>query len=166
MAQADNSARVGTSLKFNHLTVDDGLSNPAVITLLQDHQGFLWVGTHGGLNRYDGYDFKIYKHNFDNEGSLSMDFVWILFEDSHHNLWVGTNGGGLNRLNQETGEFTHFRQDPNDPLSLIDDSVLSLLEDASGILADKFKPAQLERLGLYLNPFRKLAVSSEDKTML
>ena len=86
------------------------------MTILQDHQGFIWVGTqNGGLNRYDGYDFKVYKHDFKDEHSLSNDFVWILFEDSYNNLWVGTTGGGLDLYDRATDSFIHYPPNPDDP---------------------------------------------------
>lgn len=134
MAQADNSVWAGSSLKFDNLTTDDGLSSTAVISILQDYQGFIWTGTHAGLNRYDGYNFKTYKREFENEHSLSHDFVWILFEDSHNNLWVGTNGGGMNLYDRVTDGFIHYSHNPDDSTSLPSGNVKSFYEDNDGVL--------------------------------
>jgi signal transduction histidine kinase/ligand-binding sensor domain-containing protein len=91
--------------------VEQGLSHGSVNCILQDSYGFMWFGTDDGLNRYDGRDFILYKHNPDDPHSLSHDQVWSLFEDSSGVLWVGTFGGGLNRLDRDTGQFTRYDAD-------------------------------------------------------
>lgn len=122
-------------LKFTRLSLEEGLSDTLVMTILQDHQGFIWVGTQrGGLNRFDGYEFKVYKHDFEDKGSLSHDFVWILFEDSANNLWVGTNGGGLDLYDRATDSFIHHLPDPADPTGLPHANIKSIYEDKEGIL--------------------------------
>ena len=71
-----------TRLTFTHLSVADGLSNADVRAVAQDHQGFMWFGTWlGGLNRYDGYTFKVYKHDDRDPRSLNNDTVRTLFVD-------------------------------------------------------------------------------------
>jgi ligand-binding sensor domain-containing protein len=57
--------------------------------ILQDRHGFLWLGTQDGLNRYDGYHFRVFKHDAREPGSLANNTVWALFEDSDGVLWVG-----------------------------------------------------------------------------
>lgn len=122
------------SLAFSKLCVDDGLSNNAVMTLLQDHLGFLWIGTQeGGLNRYDGYTFTVYKNDARQPESLSHNFVWTLFEDSNNDLWIGTLGG-LDRYDPATDSFVHFRPDPDDPTSLPGLAVRAIYEDSAGRL--------------------------------
>ena len=81
------------NIKFNHIGVADGLSQGTIYSICQDKFGFLWFATENGLNRYDGYTFKVYKHNFRNEYSISSNKVLSLFEDSKKNLWIGTNEG-------------------------------------------------------------------------
>ena len=97
-----------SNLRFDQISVEQGLSHSTVNCLLQDHYGFLWLGTDDGLNRYDGYDFALYKQNPDDPHSLSDNRVWSLFEDSSGVLWVGTYGGGLNRFDRNTGQFTRY----------------------------------------------------------
>jgi hypothetical protein len=62
--------------RFGHLGVGDGLSQGVVLSIFQDSQGFMWISTEDGLNKYDGYDFTVYKHEPDNPNSLSSSHVW------------------------------------------------------------------------------------------
>ena len=89
------------NLLFSRLTPENGLSQAAVSQIVQDRQGFIWIGTQEGLNRYDGKTFKIYEHDAENPGSLSSDWIKTLLVDQQGDLWVGTENGGLN----------HYRHD-------------------------------------------------------
>lgn len=119
-------------LAFKHLTIDDGLSQNAVLAILQDHKGFMWFGTKDGLNRYDGYSFAIYRHNPFDSTSLSANHITALFEDSRGYLWIGTLDGGVNRMASETETFQRF----NTTSTRLDDAspypVTSIAEDAEG----------------------------------
>ena len=99
------------NLRFDTISMEHGLSHSSVNCILQDSYGFMWFGTHDGLNKYDGYDVTVFKHNPDDPYSLSHDRVWSLFEDSTGVLWVGTYGGGLNRLDRDTGQFVQYDAD-------------------------------------------------------
>ena len=121
-------------MRFDHLTVIDGLSENSVRAILEDQQGFLWFGTQEGLNQYDGYDFTVYKSDPANPAALSDAFVTAIVEDPTGALWVGTYYGGLNRFDRETAEFTHFQPDPNDPNALPSERVNVLLMTTSGQL--------------------------------
>ncbi|MES2276169.1 MAG: two-component regulator propeller domain-containing protein [Bacteroidota bacterium] len=81
-----------TPVKFKHLTINEGLSQNTVYCTLQDSEGFIWIGTEDGLNRYNGYDFNIYKHG-KQANTLSNSQVTCLFEDKNKTLWVGTTDG-------------------------------------------------------------------------
>jgi signal transduction histidine kinase/ligand-binding sensor domain-containing protein len=94
----------------------------------------MWFGTEDGLNRYDGYNFMIYRHEPGNANSLSNSHIRAILEDDADSLWIGTYGGGLNQLELETGLFTHYREDPSNVNSLNDDQILSLIQDREGIL--------------------------------
>ena len=96
------------SIKFNHLTVEDGLSNNIVNTVIQDRTGFMWFGTEDGLNRYDGYEFKVFRHISSDSSSLSDNSIWALTEDRKGNIWIGTKAGVLDRYNPENEKFTHW----------------------------------------------------------
>ena len=118
---------------FEHISVEDGLSASTVQCIFQDSRGFLWVGAEDGLNKYDGYDFKIYKREPNNADSLSNNSIRTILEDRSGILWFGTFGGGINRFDPATETFTHYRQDPANPNSLSNNDVLSMVEDSPGV---------------------------------
>lgn len=111
---------------FTHFQVEDGLSNNAVICSMQDRKGFLWFGTKDGLNRFDGYSFKIYRHDEVDSGSIGSNFIHCLYEDRGGTLWVGTDQGifSYNALNETFSRLKHT------PFSEIRD----ISEDADGNL--------------------------------
>src|SRR3954468_15373727 len=88
-------------IKFKHLQTDAGLSQSNVICTLQDSRGFMWFGTRDGLNKYDGYQFTVYKNSTQDKNSLSNNSVQDIVEDAHGNLWIATWGGGLNLFDRE-----------------------------------------------------------------
>lgn len=90
------------------LTVENGLSHNEVTAIVQDNDGFIWIGTRGGLNRYDGYEFKVYNQETENENSLVNPSVQTLFIDSKGNLWIGTMSGGISKYNPKTGKFSNI----------------------------------------------------------
>ncbi len=123
-----------TPARFERLGLDDGLSQNAVLALLQDRHGFLWFGTQDGLNRYDGYDFVVYKNDPDDPNSLSLNSVLALHEDDDGTLWIGTWGGGLNHFDPQSNLWLRYRHDDADPASLCGDTVTTLLDDGAGTL--------------------------------
>jgi signal transduction histidine kinase/ligand-binding sensor domain-containing protein len=81
-------------LRFRHITTEDGLSQNWVQCILRDSRGFMWFGTGGnGLNKYDGYSFKIYKSDPGNKNSLQNNWITVIFEDEDQNLFIGTQSG-------------------------------------------------------------------------
>jgi signal transduction histidine kinase/ligand-binding sensor domain-containing protein len=151
--------------RFNHLTVKEGLTQNSTTCILQDYEGFIWIGTYGGLNRYDGNNIKQYVHDVSDLTTLSNDAVKFLFEDSKKNLWVGCYGGGLNKFIRDKDEFIHF---PNtlDTLNIgVYENVLTITEDSSGILwigneggLSSFNPAT----GKYLKHYYKFIKDAEN----
>jgi ligand-binding sensor domain-containing protein len=101
--------------------------------ITQDKNGYLWIGTHDGLYRYDGYNFSLFTHD-PNRNSLSHNYVETVYADREGMIWIGTWGEGLDRLDPVTGIFTHFGHKSNDPGSLSNDSVRAVLEDRDGVL--------------------------------
>ena len=124
----------GQDLRFEHLTSEDGLSNNRALSVIRDSQGFMWFGTLDGLNRYDGYEFRVYRHDPDDEHSLSANLIMALYQDRDDYLWVGTSGGGLNRYDPATEQFNHYRHDPADPYTLSSDNVTVIFQDRADIL--------------------------------
>ncbi len=119
-------------LAFRHISLEHGLSQTTVNSMLQDRRGFMWFGTYDGLNKYDGYHFTVYRKVPNNPKSLSFDLVRSLYEDRQGILWVGTQGGGLNAFDRDTEQFTRYQHDPNDSRSLSHNTVWVLYEDRTG----------------------------------
>jgi diguanylate cyclase (GGDEF)-like protein len=130
-AIADNNR---ANIRFVHMGVDQGLSQETVLAITQGSQGFMWFGTQAGLNRYDGYNFKVYRHDETEPRSLSADWVFSIAQETNGGLWVGTDGGGLNLFDPHTETFFHFRHDANNANSISSDNVRALLTDATGML--------------------------------
>ncbi|MBC9931810.1 hybrid sensor histidine kinase/response regulator transcription factor [Chitinophaga qingshengii] len=101
----------GQDITFSHLTVEDGLSHNAGLSIVQDEQGFVWVGTHYGLNRYDGYRFKIYRHHAEDSTSLPDNQIMTLYRDKSNTLWIGTTGG-LARYDPVHDRFNYEQLEP------------------------------------------------------
>ncbi len=116
-------------LRFDHIGIEQGLSQSSVRVIFQDSRGFLWFGTEDGLNRYDGYTFKIYKPDPDALNSLSDRWITSIVEDKNGYLWIATRLGGLNRYDPRTEEFVRFLHDAANPASLIDNHVNILYLD-------------------------------------
>jgi ligand-binding sensor domain-containing protein len=120
-------------IKFERISIEHGLSHSCVQCILQDSRGFMWVGTENGLNKYDGYRFKVYWYEPDNPHSLSHSFVRVIHEDQMGILWIGTEGG-LNKFDRKTEKFTRYQNDPENPHSLSENRIMAIHEDRSGIL--------------------------------
>lgn len=95
-------------MHFTRLGAEDGLSQGAVMTILEDSHGFLWLGTEDGLNRYDGYEVRHYVHDRMQPSSLPDNWVSTLAADRTGTLWIGTDGGGVVARNPSTGTLTHL----------------------------------------------------------
>ena len=121
-------------IKFVCISVEQGLSQSYVYSIIQDRQGFMWFATASGLNRYDGYNFTVYKPDLFDSTSLSGIIIYGVLEDHFGDIWVATRGGGLNKFDRETEQFTHYKHDPNDQSSLSHNELSLLYEDRSGML--------------------------------
>ena len=111
--------------RVSRLGSEHGLSHNAVYSIFEDRQGFLWIGTVDGLNRYDGYEFRVYRPDPADETSLSNQVVHALLEDRAAHLWVGTEGG-LDRFDRRSERFHHYR------LGAAPNVVWTLFEDPTG----------------------------------
>jgi ligand-binding sensor domain-containing protein/signal transduction histidine kinase len=119
---------------FDRLTIEDGLSQGTVTSIVQDKTGFMWFGTYDGLNRYDGIKFKVFKNDGTDSTTLSHNSITSIFEDAKGNLWIGTMAGGLNLYNPDKENFTHFKHNPKDSTSLSNDIARYIHEDRRGNL--------------------------------
>src|SRR6185295_7919324 len=119
------------NLKFQHLNPALGLSESNVTCILQDSRGFMWFGTQDGLNKYDGYNFTVYRNDLRNSSSISSSIITEIMEDAEGNLWIAT-GGGLNKFQRETEKFVRYVHDKNNDHTISGDNVTSLLQDRQG----------------------------------
>lgn len=95
---------------FSHYSVDDGLSEGIILSMHQDRNGFMWFGTFDGLNRFDGYNFKVYKSGFKTHNGLTNNRIDNITEDDLGYLWIRTYDGELHRMDTRTEEFTNFNE--------------------------------------------------------
>jgi ligand-binding sensor domain-containing protein len=95
-------------MRFELLDEEDGLSNHWLYGMVQDSQGFVWIGTNLGLNRYDGYNFKVYRHDPNDSTSLLDDQVQVPFVDRSGRLWVGNVGGMISLFHPGRQNFRHY----------------------------------------------------------
>lgn len=126
-------AQEGGTIRFDRLTIDEGLSQSTVFAIWQDQYGFMWFGTQDGLNKYDGYTFTVYKNNPEDPATIADNFVRAIYEDQNGTLWIGTNGG-LNKFDRAEQIFTRYQHSPEDSHSLSDNIVRDIYEDQKGIL--------------------------------
>jgi ligand-binding sensor domain-containing protein/serine phosphatase RsbU (regulator of sigma subunit) len=127
-------------------SMENGLSQSRVTCMHLDKQGFLWIGTRDGLNRYDGYKFLKFNHQPKDTLTISNNHIRSITEDAIGNLWIATSGG-LNRFDRHGGHFQNFTHDPNNPYSISDDLVYSVHMDKQGMIwaktrnsLDKYDP--------------------------
>lgn len=97
----------GQSYYFKHFETDDGLINNSVNAITQDHNGFMWIGTRGGLTRFDGYTFKTFNDRNTQFGNLWNNFITSIAEDKNGMLWIGT-GKGMFKYDPYTESLTHL----------------------------------------------------------
>jgi signal transduction histidine kinase/ligand-binding sensor domain-containing protein/DNA-binding response OmpR family regulator len=113
-----------------YLGINQGLSNNSVRCILKDHKGFMWFGTFDGLNRYDGYGFRVFRNKINDSSSLINPFINVLNEDKKGNLWIGTRHG-LSIYNSLTDKFTHLTHSVNKSVSLVSDVIKAIGTDSS-----------------------------------
>lgn len=95
------------NINFKNITSEDGLSQGTVETIIQDDQGYIWLGTNDGLCRYNGYEFKIYKHDEELENSITNNYIVDIKQDNSGNIWVGT-ANGLSKIDTKTDLITNY----------------------------------------------------------
>jgi ligand-binding sensor domain-containing protein/signal transduction histidine kinase len=134
------------SAKFDHLTIEHGLSQSLVYDIYQDKEGYLWFATQDGLNRYDGYSFKIFRNQIGDSTTISHNDVHSVTGDSDGNIWLTTAGGGLNKYNINSGVFKAFRSEISNPKSLSSDLLNSVYIDRAGTIWIGTQGAGLNRL--------------------
>ncbi len=115
-------------LKFERISIAEGLSQSYVYDIIQDKSGFIWIATQDGLNRYDGKNFVYYRHDSTNKNSIADNFIRKLFIDNKNVLWVGTKEG-LSRYNEALDNFDNFFHQESNSNSLKDNEIWDVYQD-------------------------------------
>ena len=133
-----------SEIQFDHLFAKNGLANNYVTKIIQDDQGFIWIGTVEGLNRYDGYSYKVFKNDPKDSTSLSDDWVTDIYEDKQNNIWIATRRYGLNKYNKLNESFTHYRYDPDNYNSISSDTAYTIFQSKNEMIwvgaGERIKP--------------------------
>jgi ligand-binding sensor domain-containing protein/signal transduction histidine kinase len=117
-------------IKFDQIGLEQGLSQSTVNAIVQDKYGFMWFGTQDGLNRYDGYSIKTFKHDPIDSNSISNNKIQVLLSDKSGNLWIGTESG-LNKYGINENRFYHYFQNTKEFQSINENNITSLFEDSN-----------------------------------
>lgn len=119
---------------FEHISPDQGLSQNDVNCILQDTQGFVWIGTNDGLNRYDGYNFEVFKPDQSKTYAINSNLIQSLGEDLFGHIWIGTAGAGLSCFDPISKRFHHYSQSSDSAHLPINEHLTNLYIDAYGRL--------------------------------
>ena len=120
--------------QFRRYGVADGVPSGAIYAVAQDHNGLMWFGTAGGLVRYDGVSFRVFRHVVDDPLSLPANQTYALYVDSDNRIWMGGVSTGLTVYDQSSGRFQHWQHDDKNPASLASNEVWSIAQTADGAL--------------------------------
>lgn len=121
-------------IRFQHLTVDEGLSASSVYAITQDKHGYIWLGTTDGLNRFDGYTVEVFRHIPGDRNSLPDNAIVSLFTDSRGIVWIGTANGGVAWYDDHTHSFRSFQHNPKDNHSIPGNIINTIHEDNRGLM--------------------------------
>ena len=118
-------------INFQHIGIDDGLSQSSVTDIVQDNKGYLWFATQDGLNKYDGYNITQYKNDPRDSLSLTSNYISCIMKDSKGMLWIGTMMRGISRYNPKLDIFNNFFHKKNDSSSISSNRVYEIYEDSN-----------------------------------
>jgi signal transduction histidine kinase/CheY-like chemotaxis protein/streptogramin lyase len=120
--------------QFRRYETTDGLPSGAIYAVAQDRNGLMWFGSAGGLMRYDGVSFKVFRHEADDRSSLPANQTYSLFVDRDNRIWAGGVSTGLAVYDQTDGRFRHWEHDDSHPASLANNEVWSIAQTSDGRL--------------------------------
>ena len=129
-----NSIAIKPTVRFEHLSIEEGLSQVTINNVMQDKQGFLWMATQDGLNRYDGYNFKVFRHSPDDPNAISNSFTRLILQDSKDRIWIGTNDSGFSLYKPQSESFINYSFPPTAPKAADAQIVKAMVEDCQGYL--------------------------------
>lgn len=110
------------NINFNNINIEKGISQSTVEIIFQDSKGYIWLGTHDGLNRYNGYDFKIYNYE-EGKNSITHNGITDITEDKYGNIWVATSDG-VNKINPSKDEIINYTEENK---KIVDDSTTEII---------------------------------------
>lgn len=113
------------------ISITDGLVNNEVTTIIHDKNGFVWFGTRGGLQRFDGYEMKLLNSSFAKGSNLLSQSIEILHNGRQNNIWIGTKSGGLSEYNLKTGVIKNYVNNNQQITGFNTDYILSILDTES-----------------------------------
>ncbi|MEO5890036.1 MAG: ATP-binding protein [Ferruginibacter sp.] len=116
-----------TSADYEPISTAQGLSQGLINDMLQDREGFIWIATKGGLNRYDGYTFKIFTTDPQDSNSICSNSISNLLEDSKGRIWIGTYDAGVSVYDKKTGRFLRITQKPASASGLSGNRIVSAM---------------------------------------
>jgi signal transduction histidine kinase/ligand-binding sensor domain-containing protein/DNA-binding response OmpR family regulator len=148
------------NLKFKHLTIDDGLSQNAVFSIIQDKMGFMWFGTKDGLNRYDGYNFVVYQHNPFDSTTVADNFISTLFEDSRGYIWIGTLDAGVSIYDRISDQFMRIKLQATDTLLRNRYEIMAISEDEEGNIWVGTRGDGLHKISLVHDDINNLKITN------
>ena len=156
----------GKDIRFTRLSTENGLSQTKVSQIVQDDQGYMWFGSQYGLNRYDGYKFKLFKHEPGVANSLSGVYIYSLFKDRSGTLWVGCDEF-LDRFDPVTETFTHYRIDTSAqgetvPVTYISQDHMGMLWLATSRGLYRFDPSTGRIIRYHHDPNNPYSLSSDE----
>ncbi len=150
-------------LKFERISIAEGLSQSYVYDITQDKHGFIWIATQDGLNRFDGKNFVYYRHDSTNKGSIADNFIRKLFIDDKGVLWVGTNNG-LSRYNESLDNFDNFYHQSSESGSLKDNEIWDIYQDSQGDILVSTKEG-LHKYEPEYNNFARIRIRGFDNAL-
>lgn len=165
-------------IKF--LDISDGLSNNSVTTIFQDSDGYLWFGTYDGLNRYDGYNFKVFRNRINDKKSLLFNTIYNIEGDSRKNIWVGGSNGiciynkttatfhpveftSSNKKNKVLKDIIHQMRSVSDDLVLVASQNLGLIAFENGSFIGKQIPLKVLGNNISINNYDAIAIQDDRK---
>ncbi len=153
-------------MRFDRISVSEGLSQSSVMAMAQDQTGYVWFGTENGIDRFDGVNFTNYRHERGSENSLGSDFTRDLHISVDGSLWIATDDGGLSRWDPSTNRFQSYRHDPENPNSIASDRLRVVTSDPSGTVWIGTQESGLDRLNPVTGEITHYRHDPDDETTI
>lgn len=158
-------------IRFDVIGINQGLSQSYVNDITQDSLGFIWIATQDGLNKFDGYRFKVFKKDPEKSSSLNNNYINCILSGKNNTLWLGTNGGGLSTFNTLTEQATHIALHASlrfiNDLAFTDDDNLWIATSGGGLAKYTLSSKKITNYGVSkgvtATTFNCLYVSAEGK---